>query len=304
MIRELLVKQTSWVSITNPGKNDLDTLRSQFSDIHPLIINDLRTPTIRPLAEVYDQEFYMVMHFPTFLSQKNKVHVREIDFILRRETLISVQYGAIPELEEVWNECAQNKEEITQYSQTSAHLLYYLMRRFFSKMLLELDQIQAAIDKSEEEVFNGREKEIFTDITLLKRDLLDYSRALKPQRIILETLIEKGSELYGATALPFLSAILSEYTRVASLLENHKEALDALYDTTSSQLATKTNEIMRVFTILAFITFIPTIVANIYGMNIDRMPFISDQNAFWTVIGIMTILTLSVYLVLKWRKLV
>ena len=166
---------------------------------------------------------------------------------MRRETLVSVQYDTIPELEEVWNECTQNSNEvITQYSQTSAHLLYYLMRRFFSKMLSELDQVQTVIDKLEEKVFTGHEKEIFNDITLLKRDILDYSRALKPQRIILETLFEQGSELYGASARPFLSALLSEYTRVANLLENHKEALDALYDTTSSQLVTKTNEIMRV----------------------------------------------------------
>src|SRR3989338_8546865 len=131
-----------------------------------------------------------------------------------------------------------------------------------------------------------------------------FPGAVKPQRMTLESLLEEGPELYGEESHPFLKALLSEYNRVANLLENHKEALDALYDTTSSQLATKTNEIMRVFTILAFITFIPTVVANIYGMNVVNIPFAEHPIAFWIVIGFMIIATVAIYLALKWRKLV
>ncbi|OGZ95475.1 MAG: hypothetical protein A2847_00435 [Candidatus Sungbacteria bacterium RIFCSPHIGHO2_01_FULL_50_25] len=302
MIRERKIDGISWISIVHPGKKDIDTLRNQFPDIHPLILEDLRTPTIRPLSENYEREIYMVMHFPTIISGKNKVHAREIDFILRKRILVTVQYDSIPELEEIWNESEHETTE--QYGKTPAHLLYYLHKRFFSRALTDLDQIQAEIDKAEEEVFAGREKEIFTDITLLRRDVLDYSRTMKPQRMALESLLEQGTELYGELARPFFSGTLSEYIRVANLIENHKEALDALYDTASSQLATKTNEIMRVFTILAFISFIPTVVANIYGMNVVNIPFSDHPIAFWIVIGFMIITTVAIYLVLKWRKLV
>src|SRR3989344_1986809 len=264
MIKELQIKNTSWILITRPTREDIDTLRSQFPDIHPLVLEDLRTPTIRPFTENYERELYLVMHFPILVSDKNKVNTREIDFILRKKAVITVQYEQIPELEE----------------------------------------IQAEVDKAEEEVFAGREKEILTDITILKRDVLDFSRAVKPQRMTLESLLEEGPELYGAESHPFLKALLSEYNRVANLLENHKEALDALYDTTSSQIARKTNEIMRVFTILAFITFIPTVVANIYGMNVVNIPFANNPLAFWIVIGFMIIATVAIYLALKWRKLV
>lgn len=302
MIRERKIDGISWISIVHPVKKDIDTLRSQFPDIHPLILEDLRTPTIRPLAENYEREIYMVMHFPTFVSGKNKVHAREIDFILRKKELITVQYDSIPELEEIWAESERATTE--QYGKTPAHLLYYLYKRFFSRELADLDQIQAEIDRAEEEVFAGREKVIFTDITLLRRDVLDYSRTMKPQRMALESLLEQGTELYGELARPFFSGTLSEYIRVANVIENHKEALDALYDTASSQLATKTNEIMRVFTILAFITFIPTVVANIYGMNVVNIPFAERPIAFWIVIGFMIIATVLIYLALKWRKLV
>ena len=304
MIKELQIKNTSWILITRPTREDIDTLRSQFPDIHPLVLEDLRTPTIRPFTENYERELYLVMHFPILVSDKNKVNTREIDFILRKKAMITVQYENIPELEEIWTECGGNGDSAEKYGRSPAHLLYYILKRIFSRVLIELDQIQAEIDKAEEEVFAGREKEILTDITILKRDVLDFSRAVKPQRMTLESLLEEGPELYGAESHPFLKALLSEYNRVANLLENHKEALDALYDTTSSQIARKTNEIMRVFTILAFITFIPTVVANIYGMNVVNIPFAEHPIAFWIVIGFMIIATVAIYLALKWRKLV
>jgi magnesium transporter len=278
-------------------------LRAQFPDIHPLILQDLRTPTIRPLSENYESEIYMVMHFPTLIS-KNKVHAREIDFILRQKSLVTVQYDSIAELERMWDECGKNGETMEQIGKSPAHLLYYLLKSIFSRALTELDQIQTEIDNAEEKVFSGKEKEIFTDITLLKRDVLDFSRALKPQRMTLEALLEQGPVLYGEQSRPFFSGLLSEYTRVAALAENHKEALDALYDTTSSLLATKTNETMRVFTILAFISFIPTAVANIYGMNVINIPFAQHPLAFWIVFSFMALATFLIYLALKWRKLI
>ncbi len=304
MIKEIQIGQTSWISIIHPGKKDIDTLKSQFPDMHPLILSDLHTPTIRPLSEAYEREMYMVMHFPALISNENKVKPREIDLILRKKTIVTVQYDPIKEIDDVWNECESNKELAEQYGKSPIDLLYHLLKRIFSRTFAELDQIQAEIDKAEEKVFAGREKEIFTDITLLKRDVLDFSRAMKPQRMILESFLEDGPKLYGEHARPFLAALFSEYMRAANLLENHKEALDALYDTTSSQLATKTNEIMRVFTILAFISFVPTVIANIYGMNIRDLPFGDHPYAFLIVVGIMVTLTLSIYLALKWRKLV
>ena len=67
MIKELQIKNTSWISITRPTREDIDTLRSQFPDIHPLVLEDLRTPTIRPFTENYERELYLVMHFPVLV---------------------------------------------------------------------------------------------------------------------------------------------------------------------------------------------------------------------------------------------
>ncbi|QQG45322.1 MAG: magnesium transporter CorA family protein [Candidatus Sungiibacteriota bacterium] len=283
---------------------DINELRSRFPQIHPLVLEELETLTIRPRVENYDHHIYMVLHFPSFIEEHKKTVSYEVDFILMADTLITVQYDDIPTLEGFWHECEEEKNAGDQYGKSPIHLLYYLLRQFFAFSLRELDQIQAHIDSMEEKVFADREKEILEDISILKRNVLDFRRAVKPQHLTLESLVLQGTQLYGEKVKPFLTDLVGEYLKVWNLLENHKETLDALYDTNNSLLASKTNEIMRVFTILAFISFIPTAIANIYGMNIVRIPLSDQPNAFWNILGLMILTTGAVYAVLRWRKLV
>ena len=227
-----------------------------------------------------------------------------MDFIVFTDTLITVQYEPIPLIGDAWREYEADKSMRDQYGKTPFHLLSYLIRMFFAFSLKELDQIQQAVDEIEERVFSGRVKELLEDISVLKRNLLDFRRATKPQQLTLESLVNQGVHIAGERVRPLLLDLVGEYRKVWDLLENHKEALDALYDTNYALLTSKINETVRVFTILAFISFIPTAIANMYGMNLIRIPLAERPNAFWEILAIMAALTAVIYLILKWRKLV
>lgn len=303
-MRELKIKDTTWISLVKPSSEEINELGKRFPQIHPLVLEELLTPTIRPRVENYDHHLYMVLHFPKFVPGPQKSISHEMDFILMQDILITVQYDDMELVNNFWRECEMKNAVKERYGKSPIHLLYYLVRMLFSDALKELDKIQEEIDTVEEQVFGGHEKETLEDISILKRDVLDFRRALKPQHLTLESLVNQGINLYGEKVKPFLNDLVGEYLKVWNMLETHKEALDAVHDTNRQLLAARTNEIMKVFTILAFISFIPTVVANIYGMNISHLPYADDPNAFWIVQGAMVGLTLFIYLILKWRKLV
>lgn len=304
MLREQKIKNVTWISLVKPGRADLKELKEKFPQIHPLILEDLETPTIRTRVENYDNHLYMVFHFPVFMEEERKTVSQEVDFILMTDAIITVQYDEIPLTENFWHECENAKIVGDQYGKSPAHLLYYILRQFFANSLRELDQIQEKIDTIEEEIFAGHEKEILEDISLLKRSVLDFRRAVKPQHFTLDSLVLQGVHFYGEKTKPFFNDLVGEYLKVWNLLENHKETLDALYETNHSLLSAKTNEVMRTFTILAFITFIPTAIANIYGMNIEGLPLTERPDAFLSIILMMIATTGLVYAALKWKKLV
>ena len=75
-----------------------------------------------------------------------------------------------------------------------------------------------------------------------------------------------------------------------------------LRTTNDSLLSTKTNEVMKVLTILAFITFPLSLIASIFGMNIDSAPLANNPYGFWIVIGIMIALMISMFLYFRHKR--
>lgn len=302
-MREIKIKDISWVSVSNPQKKDIDELREKFPDIHRLVLEELLTSTIRPRVEDYAGNLFMVLHFPRFIQKSKKTVSHEVDFILLPNALVTVQYDDNTLLEHFWHQ--NNDDNIEEhYGKTPLHFLYYLLRGYFSFLVKELDQIQSKIDAIEEKVFAEKERDALKDISLLRRSILDFRRAIKPQQITLESLAVQGAEMYGSKVRPLLNDLIGEYTKVWNLLENHQETLDSLYETNNSLLTLKSTETMKVFTWLAFMTFVPMTLAGILGLSFPGTPFAHDPSGFWLAFGFILIVTAVSYLILKIKKLV
>jgi magnesium transporter len=67
-------------------------------------------------------------------------------------------------------------------------------------------------------------------------------------------------------------------------------------------LSTKQNEIMKIFTILAFVTLPLSLIAAVFGMNTTFIPIVGLPNDFWIIIGIMIITSLAMFAYFKYKK--
>lgn len=291
-MREITINSTTWISVARPNEEEIAELKKRFPDVHPLIFEELLTSTIRPRVENYGSHLFLVLHFPSFLRDHSKTISREIDFILTEDTLLTAHYDPIGELDDFWHDCQYGKIP-KEHAKTPVHLLYDLLRQFYVVSLQELDQLQERIEAMEKHIFSSRENSLLKEIALLKQNVLDFRRAVKPQHLTLESLVEQGTELYGPKVRPFLTDLVGEYLKVWNLLENHKDTLDALYETNTSLLVAKTNQIMVIFTVIAAMTFIPSAVETVGRMSEFE---IALTTAF--------IAPLLIYIWLKWRGVI
>lgn len=284
-----------------PGQEDIRELQSEFPEIHPVVLEELLTPTIRPRVEHYEHHLYMVLHFPKVLPDGETITTREIDFILMKDKLITVQYDETPMLDEFMHEC-EHPEAAGRFGETPIHLLYYMLRELFAESLTELDRIQGLIDEIEERVFNGDGKEIAKKTSILKRNVLDFRRAIKPELYTFESLRERATEFYGAAVRPFLIDLAGEHQKVWSLLENHEEALNALLETNNALIADRTSTVIKTLTIMAFFTFPLTLISGIFGMNTIYTPIVDYRHGFWIIVGFMFISVVFMVALFKKKK--
>lgn len=303
-MQTLKTKTLGWHNIFRPSAADLKWLKKDF-DFHGLVFEEIARSTARPKVENFDGYLYLVLHFPIFDERERKTHPREIDFILTKKELISVSYDPIPPLDEFFRSCAQDRSAQELYAaKTPAHLLYFIVKHLYAFALRELDHIHENIDRIDERVFSNEHEEeaLIEDLSFVRRDIIDFRRTLKPQQVVLEALALRGEALYGSSLRPFFHELIGEYQKVWNLLENHKEATDALYDNNVTVLNIKQNEAMRILSIMAFVTFPLVLFAQIFSMATVATPLIGHRYDFWIIVGIMLVAATGMFLFFKRKR--
>lgn len=287
----------TWIDIYKPEEKDIIYLKENFN-FHPLILKELLVPTLRPKVESYDHYLYMVLHFPVYDPRLKFTKAREIDFLITKDAVITARYEEIKPFN-LFMEKVEKENNHSYFSKTPAHLIYYIIKELYDLSSEQLNHIEIKIDKSEDKIFKGKEKEMLRGLSVLKREVLDFRRIVKPQGITLESLSARGVESFGEELEPYFSDIMGEYEKVCSRIEDYKETIEALDKTNNSLLAAKTNEIMKVLTIFATITFPLTLVANIFGMNTSTLPLAGKVYDFWVIMGIMAVATALMFIYFK-----
>jgi magnesium transporter len=293
----------TWINLARPNRQDVRFLTRELN-IHPALAEQLAVPTLRPMVEHFDVSLYVVLHFPIFNEEKKTSESAEIDFLLTPSLLLTAHYQEIEPLSLLLKKCsfAPGKNKITFLDKGAVFLFYYIVKELFKFSLREIDHIHEKISEIEEGIFEGREKEMVGKISLVRRDIINFMSALKPQRMVLENLLAKDYFLDGYTK-PYITDLMYEYDKSLNLITTKKETIEALHDTNESLLNDKTNDIMKTLTIMAFVTFPLSLLAAIFSLETATTPpLIGLPYDFWIIIGIMTAAMTSFFAFFKYKK--
>lgn len=292
----------TWIDINNPAKKDVDYLKKHFN-FHQFILDELLIPTVRPKVDEYNGYLFMVLHFPIFVKRQKRTFSREIDFLITKDIIITIRYEAIEPLQTLFDECTlQGIKREKIMGKTTGYFMYQIIEALFDFSFRELDHIQQKINHIEGEMFRRMEQKIIEDISMVRRDIANFIRTIKPQKTILDSLAARGSKFFGEEMEPYFTDMLGDHTRVINMLENHKEIIEALHDTNESLLTIRTNEIMKILTIFAVIVFPLSLLAAIFGMNTVILPIVGLPYDFWLIIGIMAAATITMFGYFKWKR--
>lgn len=292
-------KKLTWINLESPTRDDVEKIINDYS-IPLLVADELMRPTLRPKVDVYPNLIYLILHFPVYSQKMQGSDGREVDFIIGKNFLITSHYETIDPLHEFSKMFEVNS--ILDKSNMGEHagfLVFYILRQLYEFSLRQLDHIEQKIDLIEENIFNGKEKEMVKKISVVNRDLINFRQAIRPHKEILSSFELAGTNFFGESFAYHLSDMIGEYYKVANQLEIQKETLIDLHDTNDSLLSTKTNEVMKFLTIMAFVTFPLSLLAAIFGMNTDYLPLVGIKGDFWIVISVMGTATIFMFTFFK-----
>ncbi|MBI2624465.1 magnesium transporter CorA family protein [Candidatus Parcubacteria bacterium] len=297
-----LAPEVTWIDIQPPLQTSINSLAHAYR-FDPFILNELLTPSLRAKAERYDHYLYLVLHFPVYDKKTRETHAHELDILATADTVITVHAKTILPLKAMFDKAAlYESARDALMGRGAGILLYHLIETLIAALPPKVDHIAEKIDAIETEIFRGREREMISEISIVKRDILSFRRAIKPQKSLLESLTEIGPALYGASTLPYFRDLLGDYLRVWDHLETNHDMLNALEATNASLFSIKLSEIMKVLTIFAAILLPMSLVVGIFGVSLTHIPLKDEPEAFWLMLGSIGALGLIMLAVFRWKK--
>lgn len=292
----------AWNHITKPDKRAIELFRAR----HPITnatADELLVDTIHSKLEIFKDYIYIVFHFPVYNQRLKTVFPSELDLIVHDNSVTTFSYKNLPFLEE-FRESLKDESERKKAFSSTGNFLVALLRAHFKFVLRQLDHIKVNIDALEGSLFQGKAQKIVEELTFVHRDILDLARIVKSHDSVITRLKSLLRERYRVTSR-IIDSVDADYLHIKNLIETHRETMGILYDTTASLLNIRTNEIMKMLTIFAVITFPLTLVATIFGMNTDYLPIVSELKEpwdFWVIFGFMVFGALSIYAFFKEKK--
>jgi len=298
MLKEIHSK-ISWLDVVNPTDEELNELQKRFN-LHPIIVSEIKEPSTRTKIEIYDGLMFIVYYLSNYNEKKQTSEAIEIDFLLTKDALVSIRYQNFPLIDNLFEKI---KNDPSNYlNQTPAHLLHYILEEGLTFSLRQLVHINEKIKKIEDALFKGEHKTLIKEIAIVKRDILDQRLIARPQHSTLESLKERGVKFFGKDLEIYFNDLLGDYEKLWMNLDNLKETIESLENTNNTFFDSRTNEIMKTLTILAFITFPLTLLSNVFSMNTLYTPLVGSPYGFWYIVGLMTFFALLFLIIFKIKK--
>jgi len=295
---EIKHQNVSWLNFANPGEKDLEFLGRELK-VSPLVVKQLLSLNKRPKIEEYDDYLLLVMHFPVFDEKNRQTLPTELDFIIADGRLITVYQNQNPALEAFFKECEDNAGFKDLYFKNTGFLLFSILDKLVDSCLPMLDHIHEKIEEIEKQVFQGKESQMLKEIAIVKRDIIDFRRTIKPQRSVLEILARKDQRFFKGNLEMISQEVIGSEIRVWNILENHKEMIEAIEKTNESLLSFQISRVMHTLTYFSILLFTLTFIASFFSMKtISPVHF----GGLLLPGGIMILAILIISAVFKWKK--
>ncbi len=278
-----------WIHINPITDGDIGYLEEHFP-FHPLDLKDCREGVQRPKLDIYQEYLFMILHFPTFERQKRRVGILSLNVFLGKDYIITASSAPGDFLEDYFKNFRERAKDGATYDaleNSPGYLLYKVLDNLFHEHLPVINDIGVSLNEVEEEVYSDSNKEATTNLAIIRRNILTLRRTLEPQLKMVDKLVHMRQPFFNEKLAVYFDDVHDYMENMWTALESYRDALDSLYNTNESLINQKTNEVIKTLTVISVALLPMTLVASIYGMNVEGLPFADHPIGVWVVFFIL-----------------
>jgi len=270
-----------WLGLVEPTESEFEET-AHVLGLHPIAVEDAVQAHQRPKFEVFGDTLFSVLRTVFYDDSTSSIDTGEVMAFCGPGFIVTVRHGLGADL-------ADTRAELEARPELLSHgpyaVLHAVLDRIVDEYIRVTKELEHDVSQIEERVFDTNQESDAAEIYFLKREVIEFKRAVKPLRSEIEQVMIAHLPGMDAYLLPFMRDVTDHVLRVSDAIDGIDELLGSVLTADLSQLQVRQNEDMRRITAWVAVSAVPTMVAGIYGMNFDNMPELHWRYGYFAVVS-------------------
>jgi magnesium transporter len=274
-----------WIGLHEPDPGELDELARLF-DLHELAVEDAGVEHQRPKIEDYDQSYFIVLKTAHYHEDTEVVHFGEISVFAGPGYVVAVRRGPGSELKTA-RARLEGRPDLLKLGPAAA--VWAIVDKVVDDYIPVVEGIEDDIEEVENDVFNDDVPAPTQRIYHLKREVIEFHRAVSP---LLQPLA--ALEVGAFAAVPeelrrYFRDIADHDRRIDEQVSSQRELLTSILEANLALVSVNQNEVIKRISAIAGIIAVPTLIASNYGMNFEHMPELDKTWGYPATLALMVL---------------
>jgi magnesium transporter len=293
----------TWVDVQGFGDRKVMQKIGKVFDLHSLLLEDVVNVPQRPKTESYGEQLLIVVRMVQLEEDANSrsvgVDMEQVSMVLAKNYIVTFQERHGDILDPVRQRIRSGKGPIRAHG--ADYLAYAIADTIIDGYYPVLESVGDKLESLENDVIHNPSPAVLGELNAMKNQLINLRRAIWPQREAINSLVRGDHNLISEPVCVYLRDTYDHCIQTSEVAEMYREMVTGLMNTYLSSIANRTNEVMKVLTIMASI-FIPlTFMAGIYGMNFEHMPELHYKLSY-PILAAAMVTTAGGMIAYFWRK--
>jgi magnesium transporter len=286
-----------WVDLSGYDPSDLAQV-AQLLDLPEAAVRVALTGWQRPRLGVFRDRFFVAVTVPHGEFSAQRVLASELDLFVGRNYLVSAHKRPLPFTERVLARAVQNPALLKL---DSAFLLSILTDELLAHYEALTEGLEDEVEAMEVRALTDASDALLEDLLRLKRFVFAVYRLASQHRATLEAFLRPDFPLVGGDVIePYFRDLDVRLGRLLDALEAAKESVNGSFDLYVSQVAHRTNDIMKVLTIVS-VTLLPaSVILGFFGTSFES-PRLGTPAGFIIMVGLILMTTVGALVLFKRR---
>jgi magnesium transporter len=288
-----------WVDIEDVTSEDAELLSNVFC-FHPLAVADCVSKNVHPpKVDDFESYLFIIVHGINYHVESDVVETTELALFLGKNYVVTCHDVPMRSTSSMLDRVRKDERLMRRGADFLAH---DIIDTLVDNIMPTIEEMDEKNDQLEAEALHKPKRETLMFIMQLKRSILALTRVILTQREIMNGLSRGEYALISERAQIYYRNIYDHLVWIEMLTLGLRDMAESVLNTYLSSVSNLMNEVMKVLTLIATI-FIPlTFIAGIYGMNFLNMPELQWRYGYFTILGVMAIIGISLAVYFKRRR--